>query len=191
MSNGTGPTQAEMDRQSRKWAREERQQYGDPPFYEVIIAAGGINPKTLITENDFLAYQQKGEIYDRLRAFLDEIAEEAHKLLIEVEGQFTYERKEGSSVDGARFSAEEYAMERSMEIADDLVYNLTPRERWGTWVLLELYDFPGQLKETAQFSMAERGATPTLAMAEMMHYDLIEFAQTAIYDLSTENLPPE
>lgn len=82
-------------------------------------------------------------------------------------------------------------MERSLEEADEIVYNLMSRERWEAWVLLALYDFPGQLKETAQSSMAERAASPTLAMAIMMQYDLIEFVQTAIYDLSTENLPPE
>ena len=149
--------------------------------YVRLVIAGGLN-------RDF--FTRWG--FDRgARRFLDAVAEAAHDLLIKVEGQYTYYREEGSSLDAARNEAEEYAMERSLEDADGIVYDLSPHERWSAWVEMGMYEFPGELKNTAQFSMAERSATPTLAMATMMHYDLIEFAQTAIYDLSTENLPPQ
>ena len=167
MSNGAGPTQAEMDRQSRKWARKER--------YDEIIAAGGA--EAVWTGGD------GGP--NIVEDFLGTVADAAHDLQIEVEELFRSEREDGESVSNARMAAEEQAHTRSLEEADMLVYDF-PSDRegvehalWRIWVGLLMYDFRGELKESGE------------SMTTKMQYDLIEFAQNALWHLSTENLPPE
>lgn len=159
--HGKGPTQAEMDRQSAKWSREER--------YDEIIAAGGLEA----------VWTGDSGSSNIIEEFLDIVADAADGLREEVEDHFDAEREEGMSVDGARMSAQEYAVARSMEEADMLVYDFSTHPQWRIWVGLLMYNFRGELKESGE------------SMSTKMQYDLIEFAQTAIYDLSTENLPPE
>ena len=161
MSNGAGPTQAEMDRQSRKWAREER--------YDEIIAAGGVEPVWL----------GDGGRPNILEDFLGGLSNAAHDLQIEVDELFRSEREDGESVSNARMAAEEQTHTRSLEEADMLVYDFPIHSLWRIWVGLLMYDFRGELKKSGE------------SMTTKMQYDLIEFAQTALWHLSTENLPPE
>tara|TARA_R100001143_G_scaffold43656_2_gene39140 strand:+ start:1403 stop:1888 length:486 start_codon:yes stop_codon:yes gene_type:complete len=161
MSNGAGPTQAEMDRQSRKWSREEN--------YDEIIAAGG-------AEAVWLGDGGRPNI---LEDFLGALSNAAHDLQIEVDELFRSEREDGESVSNARMAAEEQAHARSLEEADMLVSDFPIHSLWRIWVGLLMYDFRGELKESGE------------SMTTKMRYDLIEFAQNALWHLSTENLPPE
>ena len=111
--------------------------------------------------------------------FLGTVADAAHDLQIEVDELFRSEREDGESVSNARMAAEEHAHERAFEEADMLVYDFPKHSLWRIWVGLLMYNFRGELKESGE------------SMTTKMQYDLIEFAQNALWHLSTENLPPE